>query len=85
MFIFIQLSSAADDKLTALPLNANQVGFLILLPGGVLNMSFKQDLLPLQSLKMYNWKLWNGFYCQAPLLSPGFNARHPDILANTYF
>lgn len=44
MFIFIQLSSAADDKLTALPQNANHVGSLILLPGGVLNMSFKPRL-----------------------------------------
>lgn len=44
---FIQLSSAADDKLTALPQNANHVGFLISLPGGVLNMPFKQGLLPL--------------------------------------
>lgn len=49
MFIFIQLSSAGDDKLTALPENANHIGLLILLPGGVLNMSFKGGLLPLQS------------------------------------
>lgn len=51
MFIFIQLSGPADDKLTAPPQNANHVGFLILLPGGVLNMSFKRGLHPPQSLK----------------------------------
>lgn len=49
-FIFIQLSTTTDDKLTALAQNANHVGFLILLPGGVLNMSFKQRLLPPQRL-----------------------------------
>lgn len=49
-FIFIQLSSADNDKFTALQPNANCVAVRILLPGGVPNMSFKQAVLLFQSL-----------------------------------
>lgn len=49
-FIFIQLSSADDDKFTAPQPNANCVAIRILLPGGVPNMSFKQAALLYQSL-----------------------------------
>lgn len=82
--IFIHLSSADDDKFTATQQNANCVAVHILLPGGVPNMSFKQAVLPLQSLGKKQDIIEKSAIVRL-LLHPSFSAPQPEMLQNAYF